>query len=246
MRSRRGVTLLELLVALGIGGMLATALSAAFSSAVRFSIRVPEARESFLDGMQLEDRLRSLIECAFVDEDQANPNTYFIGRSDPFGDSSLDTGEASTELVFTALGRRVRAEALEPTNDAFEDRNAQIGPVGGVTEVRLGLTPVGNVDESGGLYLREQTPADEDPDQGGYESILDSRVASIGFEFWDGYEWLATWDTQSGERRVPAAVRVTYTLSDEEDVQRVMVIPLRSSDVTAANPANQSTTGATL
>lgn len=237
-RRRRGVTLIEALLALAIGGIIVTAVAASFRAVVDYQVNVPPKREATLQQISFEDRLRGLLARAFVDEDQANPNTYFIGQNDPEAASSLGSGEAATELIFTVLGREIPGAAAASAGETFEDRNATIGPVGGVAELRLGVAPIGDAGAASGLFIREQVPADEDPTQGGYESVFDDRVTSIGFEFWDGTNWLPEWTTELGERRLPAAVRVTYALADDEEgTTRTIVIRLDNSDVTTVDPA---------
>ncbi|MBV6458130.1 MAG: hypothetical protein HONBIEJF_01253 [Fimbriimonadaceae bacterium] len=241
-RRRRGITLIEALLALGIGGILVTAVTASFRAVVDYQANVPPKRDAALKQISFEDRLRNLLARAFVDEDQANPNTYFIGQNDPEAASSLGSGEAATELIFTVLGKELPGAAAASSGDTFEDRNAEIGPVGGISEIRLGVASIGDPGAATGLFVREQIPADEDPNQGGYESVFDERVTSISFEFWDGTDWLPEWTTQLGERRLPAAVRITYALiDDEEGATRSMIIRLNNSDVTTVDPAGGQT-----
>jgi hypothetical protein len=124
-----------------------------------------------------------------------------------------------------------------PETSDFETLNDQYGPQGGVAEIQLSLTPVGQPASSDtGLFLREQRPADSDSSQGGNESLLMPNVTTIQFEFFDGLQWQETWDTiTSGSRRIPSAVRVTYQLTGE-DQQRFIIVRLPFSDVTPTNP----------
>lgn len=233
---RRGVTLLEVLAALALAAMLATALATAYSAVVRYQLRAPQNRTAHLQQISFEDRLRSLLQRAFVDDDAANTNSYFIGRVDESGGGPVNDSGA-TELIFTALGTRPSGATLDTSEElSFEERNTRWGPHGGPTELRIGLTPLGDAGSRTGLFLREQTPPDDDVDQGGYESLVDDRVTSLSFEFWDGEDWQTEWDTRNGSRRLPAAVRVAYNLSGD-DVQHVMIVRLDGSDVTTANPA---------
>ena len=92
-----------------------------------------------------------------------------------------------------------------------------------------------------GVIIREQHPADGDNTQGGTESVLDPDVTSLTYEFFDGSDWQPTWSTSNGTKRLPAAVRVTYQVKDE-DSQRVLVIRLPNSDVTTDNPVTTTVT----
>jgi hypothetical protein len=90
------------------------------------------------------------------------------------------------------------------------------------------------------LFERVQRPVDADPLQGGFESLVSSDVAEVGFQFWDGSGWLSEWDTRTGTRRLPAAVKVLYRLTDESSDQlHQFVVVISSSDVTSTNPVTQ-------
>jgi len=245
MRLRRGISLLELLAVLVIAVLLSTSLATSFSAAMQYQMRTKPIREAQLQQIAFEDRLSKLLSRAFVDDDQANANTYFVGQLDPSGSNANDAGTGATELIFTVAGGALPGSAIASQEADFETRNEQLGPVGGMTECRLALTPIGEAGNRTGLFLREQTPADEDPDQGGYESVVDDRIAAISFEFYDGTDWVSEWDTRTAERRIPAAIRISY-IFDGEETTRQMVVKLRNSDVTAATPYDTSaTTGGT-
>lgn len=238
---RRGVTLLELLTVLVIAGLLAMSLATSFSAAVRYQTQTRVPRQELLQQVAFEEKLRTLLSRAFVDEDLANDHTYFIGQSDPSGDSAGDAGTGATELIFTTVGGPMSGRVVADTDTDFEARNERLGPVGGVTENRIALTAIGEAGDRTGIFHREQTPADLDPDQGGYESVLDERVVSLSFEFFDGLEWVPDWDTRTADRRVPAAILVSY-MFDGDETPKVMVVRLRNSDVTPNNPANGTAT----
>ena len=115
--------------------------------------------------------------------------------------------------------------------------------MGGPVEVSISTTAVGNPtgNNQSGLFERVQRPSDADATQGGTESLLTPDVDSIGFQFWDGAEWLTSWDTTStttGQlNRLPAAVEVTYVLkSDPTKTQKTFIVMIPESDVTALNP----------
>jgi prepilin-type N-terminal cleavage/methylation domain-containing protein len=238
-----GLTLVELLVVMAIMGVIALGLSGAFSSAVRFQSEVPRARELAESRVRLEDDLTALIRGAFITNDPDDRLTYFIAGA---GSSDLQgslTGRAADTLTFTALGQRVPYQYIADVNASFDDLNANHGPAGGPAEISISTAPTGDAGEITGLFVREQRPADGDPTTGGTERLLSSEVESIGFEFFDGQSWRGDWDTTTGERRIPAAVRVTYSLGEQEE--RVLVVWLLSSDITPNSPLNEggTTTG---
>jgi hypothetical protein len=209
---------------------------------VRYQTQTRVPRQELLQQISFEDKLRNLLSRAFVDEDLANDHTYFIGQSDPSGNSVGDAGTGATELIFTTTGGPMSGRAVADTDTDFEARNERLGPVGGVTENRLALSPIGEAGDRNGLFHREQTPADLDPDQGGYESVIDERIVAMSFEFFDGLEWVPDWDTRTADRRVPSAIMVSY-MFDGDETQRQLIVRLRNSDVTPNNPANSTTDG---
>ena len=189
---------------------------------------------------QFEATLADLFRHAYLDTDAQNRYTFFMSGDAISGSAGASGGSAdASSLVFTVLGRRVPPTVLSSTED-FDANNSKFGPVGGVTEVQLSTTPIGDGSNGRqGLFLREQTPSDGDPSQGGEESILSEDVETVSFEYFDGTTWQTTWDTSTmGTRRLPSAVRVTYRPRGE-DTDRVLTFSVPSSDVTPDNPVAQ-------
>lgn len=234
-RQVRGITLLELLAALVVAGMLVSSLAMAFSTSLRAYLRSPDALDRVDEDRALEKRLTNLISRAWVSSGDTDQTSYFIaGNGDEQGIGSSDS---ASEITFTVLGEPISAPAMSAQDLTFEERNERFGPLGGVTEVRIGTSPIGDAGDATGMFLRRQTPSDEDPLQGGEEELLDSRISDLTFEFWDGQEWLGQWDTTTDERRVPSAIKLTYTISeDDAERQRVLVIRLANSDISSAVP----------
>ena len=236
---RRGVTLMELLVTVAIVGILSVGIANAFSAGLLYERNSQATREIEEGRIRFEDRLTTLIRSAVLSTDATDATSYFIGSES--GQGAM--GGNSDTLQFITRGQRLPG-ALLASEDDFETLNHTYGPQGGTTEVQISITPVGDVTDQLGLFLREQRPADGDPTQGGLERNLDPSVRSIGFEFYDGSQWVPTWDSRADTQpRLPAAVRVSYTLDGEdENTPHVLVVRLPLSDVTADNPAVQSST----
>ncbi|MFZ4508338.1 MAG: prepilin-type N-terminal cleavage/methylation domain-containing protein [Fimbriimonas sp.] len=239
MRSR-GVTLLELLVVVTMIGLITAGVFRAYSSGLGFEQGLTARRQAMSDQVAFEDQLRSLIQRAMLSADATNPNTYFVGAAG-LGENAQG-GSESTDLVFVVAGQRLPTALIENGSD-FETNNEQFGPQGGLAEVHLSTTAVGDAGSRQGLFMRQQRPSDGDPSQGGSERLFDSTIDSVRFEFWDGASWLASWDTRSmTPPRLPAAVRITYTRAGDS-TERPLVVQLPNSDVTKDNPI--STGGAT-
>lgn len=231
---QRGLTLLELMVTIGLSTFVMMALAWAFSVATRTSALVDEPVRSFEATVALEDQIRELISKAYISDTESDPNTYFVGRASGGGISAGNAG--ADELIFTMAGKRIKAAAIESQESEFESRNEQFGPIGGVTEVGLSTVPIGSAGNRQGLFVREQSPADSNIEQGGYERVLDPRISSIAFEFYEsqGQQWATEWDSQT-QGSLPAAVRVTYSLNHEDDLTRSFVVRLETTSLPSEN-----------
>lgn len=236
-RTNAALTLIEVLVAMGIGGIVVAASAVAFRAGVDhlyFSQRILQAEQSKSDWTS---GMRKAISCAFITADTNDTKSFFIASSD---DASSDLG--ATRLTFTSAYASVPGGAFD-SELTFDDVHETYGPLGGLAEVSYGTVPIGDAGTSTGVFERVQRPVDADPLQGGLESLMSADVSEIGFQFWDGAEWLTEWDTRNGSRRIPAAVRVQYRLnSDPAEVLHSFVIVIPTSDVTAANPVTQGGT----
>lgn len=235
---RRGVTLVELLITVAIIGILTVGISNALSAGLIYERQSQASREVEEARIRFEDRISSLLRSAVLSTDAADASSYFIGSS--AGDASV--GGSADTVQFISRGQRLPG-ALLASQDDFETLNQKYGPQGGPAEIQISTAPVGDAPVQQGLFLREQRPADGDPTQGGLERTLDPDVRSIVFEFYDGTAWQPTWDSRTQlQPRLPAAVRVSYSLEGEDDSKpHVLIVRLPLSDVTADNPAGQST-----
>ncbi len=239
MTRARGFTLIEVLTVAAVMALLAVGVARTFQTGLSYEIRARRDRTAERATRVFEDRLRTLLEHAYLSSNTTDTGTYFTTTpaSSP-GTTTNNNNNQSATLVFTAVGLKPAGAVLNPSQeDDFETLNEKYGPQGGVAEIQLGTSPTGQPTGAlTGLFLREQRPADADASQGGTERVFNPDVSEIQFEFFDGATWQPTWDTvSSGTRRLPAAVRVTYTLTSETQ-QHVLVIRLPNSDVTTANP----------
>ena len=245
---RRGITLVEVLIAATISAIVMGAAGTAYVEGLRAARGLSQGRDVIARRTVFENTLKNLFAHAYVDADATNTTTYFISGDSISASTPNSTGTSASggagddgSVVFTTLGRRLPSTLLSSTED-FETNNEKFGAVSGVTEVQLGTSPIGRpTGGEEGLFLREQSPSDNDPSQGGTESLLLPDVETISFEFYDGTGWITTWDTNTqGTRRLPSAVRVTYRLQgDAED--RIIVFPIPTSDVTSDDPLAQET-----
>lgn len=232
---RRGLTLLELMVATAISAFIIVSVTGAYVTGINFEQGANRVRERDEAKILFESKVRSLISGAFLSATPTDTTSYFVASS-----NGTSTSGGADTITFTTTAEGINTSIASNTDDDFEALNQKFGPQGGLAEVSISTTAVGEPGTNVGLFLREQRPSDGDNTQGGFEHVLNADVASVGFEFYDGTQWRTEWDTTtSGTRRLPAAVRVTYTLNND-DVDHVIVIRLPNSDVTADNPVTQA------
>lgn len=238
-RHVRGLSLIELMIALLVLAIMIPAISMAVSSSIRYEDRMDEAYRVSSEKMAFEDRLKAIVEKAYLKGTQGDTSTYFV-----FSSTSNTNDETADTLTFTSIGNTPSKPMMSSDSD-FETLNSEYGPQGGIHEVSLSMVAVGDAGDNEGLFLREQVPADTDTTQGGKEQVLNANIESIRFEAWDGTEWMTSWDTTTmSTPRLPSAVSVYYKFTGEDE-ERLVVIRLPHRDVTTENPVDYSTGGTT-
>ncbi len=227
---QRGLTLLELLIVLAMTAIILVGLTGSYEVALRYQREMPAREAARQSELNFVRQLRQALEGAYLSSDEADFTSFFIASSSGGVEGDPDT------LTFTSTAFAPAGDYVQSADD-FETLHTDYGPQGGLTEVALSISPVGDAPNEAqtGLYLRKQRPSDGDPTQGGTEELLNADIETIGFEFWDGVDWITAWDTTAGTRRLPAAVRMFYQVGDEQE-ERVIVIRLLQSDVTLDNP----------
>jgi prepilin-type N-terminal cleavage/methylation domain-containing protein len=232
MRRRSGFTLIELLLAMSLTAMLMTAVVYAYIAGLDMQRTHARRREAGNREEATERTITALLRGAKLAEDVGDRTTFFQGIVEGSGELGCD------RLTFTTVAPGVPMAARSSADD-FETQQAARGPVGGVAEVSLSTAPIGDAAGKAGLFERMQRPSDGDPAQGGTESDIDSEIDQIGFQFWDGIQWVDTWDTTTGERRLPAAVKVTIVRNGQASTTgRAFIVPIPATDVDSRNPAS--------
>ncbi|MBS1718354.1 MAG: hypothetical protein JSS72_11545 [Armatimonadetes bacterium] len=231
--------MIEILVGSAAAAMIMTGLIRVTLVGLDYNQRAVTRQSSWDKQIEFESTVRRLIQRARVTDSTTDTFTYFIASNQSGG---LSSSGADT-IVLTAQGDAPPSYVLNSTDD-FETINRKYGPQGGTEEIGLSTTAVGDAGGKTGLFLRRQRPGDATSTSGGYEELLDSDVHDVTFEFWDGTQWAQSWDTTTGQRRLPAAVRMTYTLNGE-DTSRILTVQLPLSDVTSSNPLSQTSTTTT-
>ena len=191
-RTRQGFTLLEMLVALAIMGVLATALCTCLHVAFRARRRA-EAALAPANALTLTlDLVRRHIESAL-------PPTGVLAGAFVGEDETAESSGADADILtfFTTVGDAAASQC-------------------DIRKVELILI---ESDEGDGhnLALRTTTNllAPETPDP--TEEILCRRVESLNLSYFDGSDCCDSWDSTTRDNALPLGVEVTLELMGQDD-----------------------------
>ncbi len=200
--SRRGFTLLEIIVAVAITAAIGATIAAAFTSGFRAKELVESEAEQYRGLRTSLDRMVREIAAAFVSDrydvrryrDQSDRPTNFIGSRD--------------RLVFTSLAhQRLYADAKESDQMVVEYSVKTSTKKGAHSQQDL---------------MRRENPnvyGEDKMERGGVEDVLLEDVKRIEFSYWDSdqKDWVNDWDTRKLEKKsiLPTRVRITLVRSDE-------------------------------
>ncbi|MDP8256877.1 MAG: type II secretion system protein GspJ [Candidatus Alcyoniella australis] len=199
--SRAGFTLLEVMVALLVLGLVTSTVFAIFSTTVDSKARVEAYNEMYQTSRQVLDRAQRELSLAFLSPSrQANP-TLFLGE-----DAEL-RGYPMDSITFTSFSHvpmgvdNRESEECELSYFVIEDSS---------NEVRY-------------LMRREDGSLDLDPLEGGVTYEMAPDIRGINFRFWDGSSWHDSWDSREAESgmQLPYAVELTLILPGLDDRDEV-------------------------
>ena len=126
---RRGVTLLETLVVAACMAVIIVATSSAVYTAIQHTNKVKASRVSYDRNALFEDRLRSVLQNAYLSEVATDPNSYFYGGVDVSDSgtsqsSSLGNSGNQNSITFSALSPHIPSELVNDTNDDSKSLNS--------------------------------------------------------------------------------------------------------------------------
>ncbi len=204
MSLRRGFTLIEVMVALAIMGIIAMLTWGTLSGALDTRDYLDEQDELDRSARTALSRLQRELALAFLTSNTtASYKTVFVAKDADGADS----------VWFSTMAHRRTIRDSRECDQAEITLWTEDDPDGG----------------SGDLVLlhRESERIDEEPDKGGSVLPLATRVASFDLRYLDPTtgEWREDWDTQGSEtqERLPRVVEIKLVLrgpdpdSDDED-----------------------------
>jgi len=196
-RHERGFTLMEIMIAVTILGMIGTLSVGALRSSVDARERTLVITDRYHQVRQSMLRMTRELQSAFLSEhrDCEDPQnkTIFLGKSSSNG----------MRLDFTSFSHfKIRSDANE------SDQN------------ELSYFVDNHPDDAGrkALFRREQVRIDAEPEEGGSIKLMAEDVQEILFEFFDPIdkEWEDEWDSTSMDYKgkLPLFVKIEITVLD--------------------------------
>jgi general secretion pathway protein J len=197
-----GFTLMELLIAIGISGMITVLVYGSFA-------RTFDTREFVLQGQERFHTVRVALERMSRE----------ISMTFVYDCRELDTptGERRHKTIFK-VEREGKVDRMVFSSFShlrlFKDANESDQNV-------LSYYSEGDPEDSSitNLVRREKTRIDGEPEEGGETLVLCPDIESLHFKLWDEEkeDWVEEWDCSQIERlnRLPNLVRITLTVIDE-------------------------------
>ncbi|HWE24660.1 MAG TPA: type II secretion system protein [Myxococcales bacterium] len=202
MKRASGFTLLEVLIAVGVLGLIGGLTWKTFDGAYSMKARVEQAEERDQMVRSALNRFAREVSMTFVSEHYDRKR--FRERPTLF---RLKDGRRSADLIFTSFAHeRLHVDAKESDQALFE---YSIGP-----DPRDGS----RLD----LFRRVKPILDEEPERGGEQEVLAEGVLGFSVEAWDpkDREWRAEWNSNGPDRTggllIPPRVRVSLVLRGED------------------------------
>jgi len=197
---RRGFTLLELLVALGIAAVVITLLYETFNAVLRSTQLVDQ--ESEIDQMariSMERMTSELRSAYWLPPTQAAGSSTFMF----VGQDSIATDYPTDTLRFSTLSHaRVSSGSADPT----------------VSIVEYALVPVPESDTAVLMHREETTPLS--PSASGLEEYeLAESVVGLNFRYFDGKDWSDQWN-DADKKNLPKAVEIQLIIKDHAGQER--------------------------
>ena len=226
-----GFTLIELVIAIGILGLVLTVAYGGLSQIMRSKKMLDDGRDSSLVANAVLLRLTRELQMAYRDDqtfllpprdkidDQSGPQPVLLGEEDKLGN-----GEPGDSITFLAL------EGGQYLPDG--------GTHSGVVQItyRVEEDPDQSAASSNTYYLiRDETPHKSDPKEAYRYSMIfpiTSKLVSLAFDYYDPEkdQWTTKWGDEQ-KNKLPLMIR--FTLAIQSPLGRInsysTVVPVRAA-----------------
>lgn len=200
MKSERGFTMVEMLVAIMLLSLLTASGFAVLSAGTRAAAKTKRYNNMLNYGQAALTTMASDIRTAVV--------------RNKFALASLDReyeGHDADTIDFIAA----KSPKLPPEEDA-EDAAPPVG------RCEVGYYIENDADtEVEWLVRREDGSLDDDPLEGGSITLAGPQVTDLNLEFYDGIEWQDGWDDQGV---MPVAVRIRILVMDVDEQENPLAL----------------------
>ncbi|PZR08871.1 MAG: general secretion pathway protein GspJ [Archangium gephyra] len=200
MSTRRGFTLMEVVIAIAITAFIGVVIGVSFNTTIANKEIIETQSEHYRMLRAAMNRMTREISAAYV-SDRYDPKRYrdaydrptnFVGTRD--------------KLLFTTLAhQRLYADAKE--SDQM------------IVEYQVKNSPDPKAKGRNDLVRREKVILEERMERGGNEDSLFEGAKKIEFQYWNSErkQWEDEWDTRRAERKtiLPTRVKITLIANDE-------------------------------
>ncbi len=200
MTSRRGFTLMEVVIAIGITAFIGVVIGVSFNTTIANKEVIESQSEHYRMLRAAMNRMTREISAAYV-SDRYDPKRY----RDAYDRPTNFIG-ARDKLLFTTLAhQRLYADAKE--SDQM------------IVEYEVKTSPDAKAKGRNDLVRREKVLLEERMERGGSEDSLYEGAKKIEFQYWNSErkQWEDEWDTRRTERKtiLPTRVKITLYAVDE-------------------------------
>ncbi len=205
-RRDAGLTLLELLIAVAILGIIAGGLYGTFSRTVTTQTLVRERATSLATSRAIFDWLESDLRGAFDTGTYGDRIPRFFANGQP---ALSNLYERAVILDLTAVTSR----ATTPLNGRMPQRNTGTDR-GDQIRVAYRIEKEEEADDGPpgfSLVRYELRPPRHDIFERGSRAVIATGIEELSLRFWDGVQWLEAWDSTLPGRQAGSVPRMVQT-----------------------------------
>lgn len=220
-RRERGFTLLEMTIAMSFVGLLAAGITLAISTCLNVWQRSVEAAELNQEARAVFELLSRDIGGAYLGLERTAG--YLVGSEAPGGMPPVDS------LVVCTESSGISRAMLVPAGLRGKWAQEAHPPVSDYAEVSYEWRPAAGKEPEGLYRTTRLVPRWGEGEETYHEAgsggmaaeLISDGVVSLGFGYFDGTQWVDSWETASQDQGLPWAVSVELVLRDAREIDHV-------------------------